>query len=102
MITYANYNLRFMFMLFCHMYFNTLILRKTTSSVTKDPCHLERNFTAVKGKRGSWRKPRTNGEFMGHNSGNTQGLLNNSPTLQLFQKKGKHFILGCLGIITAS
>ena len=81
MITYANYNLRFMFMLFCHMYFNTLILRKTTSSVTKDPCHLER-------KKGSWRKPRTNGVFMGHNSGNTQGLLNNSPPLQLFKKKG--------------
>ena len=98
MITYANCNIRFMLMLFCHMYFNTLILRKTTSSVTKDPCHLERNFTAVKGKRGSWRKPRTNGEFMGHNSGNTQGLLNNSPPLQLFKKKGNMLFWVVLGL----
>ena len=49
MITYANCNVRFMPRLFCHMYFNTLILRKTTSSVTKDSCHLDRNFTAVRG-----------------------------------------------------
>ena len=82
MITYANCNVRFKLILFVICIQYSFILRKTISSVAKDPCHLERNFTAVKGKRGSWRV------FMGHNSGNTQGLLNNSPPLQLFKKKG--------------
>ena len=93
MITYANCNVRFKLMLFCHMYFNTLILRKTTSSVTKDPCHLERNFTAVRGKRGSWRKPCIYWVFMGHSRDILGVYLSNSPPLSPCNFYGKRKML---------
>ena len=45
------------------------ILRKTISSAAKDPCHLERTFTAINRERGIMKEAVHFLVVMGHNWG---------------------------------